>query len=90
MATEWTCQTPSPMKTSLTGSDEITTNSKGVWFVFTILLQVPGKFRFALFWYFLKKNLNASRPVAPVTQRYHVTSDTLEREFDPGKRDFSH
>ena len=30
------------------------------------------------------------RPVAPVAQRYHVTSDTLEREFDPGKRDFSH
>ena len=29
-------------------------------------------------------------PVAPVAQRYHVTSDTLEREFDPGKRDFSH
>ena len=30
------------------------------------------------------------RPVAPVAQRYHVTSDTLGREFDPGKRDFSH
>ena len=29
-------------------------------------------------------------PVAPVAQRYHVTSDTLGREFDPGKRDFSH
>ena len=29
-------------------------------------------------------------PVAPVAQRYHVTSDTLEREFDPGRRDFSH
>ena len=28
-------------------------------------------------------------PVAPVAQRYHVTSDTLGREFDPGKRDFS-
>ena len=28
--------------------------------------------------------------VAPVAQRYHVTSDTLGREFDPGKRDFSH
>ena len=27
---------------------------------------------------------------APVAQRYHVTSDTLGREFDPGKRDFSH
>ena len=25
-----------------------------------------------------------------VAQRYHVTSDTLGREFDPGKRDFSH
>ena len=31
-----------------------------------------------------------SMPVAPVAQRYHVTSDTLGREFDPGKRDFSH
>ena len=30
------------------------------------------------------------QPVAPVAQRYHVTSDTLGREFDPGKRDFSH
>ena len=29
-------------------------------------------------------------PVAPVAQRYHVTSDTLGRELDPGKRDFSH
>ena len=29
-------------------------------------------------------------PVAPVAQRYHVTSDTLGHEFDPGKRDFSH
>ena len=28
--------------------------------------------------------------VAPVAQRYHVTSDTLGREFDPGKWDFSH
>ena len=28
--------------------------------------------------------------VAPVAQRYHVTSDTLGHEFDPGKRDFSH
>ena len=28
--------------------------------------------------------------VAPVAQRYHVTSDTLGREFDPGKRDFFH
>ena len=27
---------------------------------------------------------------APVAQRHHVTSDTLGREFDPGKRDFSH
>ena len=31
-----------------------------------------------------------SIPVAPVAQRYHVTSDTLGREFDPGKRDFSY
>ena len=29
-------------------------------------------------------------PVAPVAQRYHVTSDALGREFDLGKRDFSH
>ena len=28
--------------------------------------------------------------IAPVAQRYHVTSDTLGREFDPGKRDFPH
>ena len=28
--------------------------------------------------------------VASVAQRYHVTSDTLGREFDPGKRDSSH
>ena len=27
---------------------------------------------------------------SPVAQRYHVTSDTLGREFDPDKRDFSH
>ena len=32
----------------------------------------------------------STRPVAPVAQRYHVTSDTLGREFDPGKHDFSH
>ena len=31
-----------------------------------------------------------AKPVAPVAQRYHVTSDTLGRDFDPGKRDFSH
>ena len=37
--------------------------------------------------FFLKHCLG---PVAPVAQRYHVTSDTLGREFDPGKRDFSH
>ena len=30
----------------------------------------------------------ALKPVAPVAQRYHVTSDTLGREFDPAKRDF--
>ena len=35
-------------------------------------------------------NLINTMPVAPVAQRYHVTSDTLGREFDPGKRDFSH
>ena len=34
--------------------------------------------------------INTYLPVAPVAQRYHVTSDTLGREFDPGKRDFSH
>ena len=33
---------------------------------------------------------HVQQPVAPVAQRYHVTSDTLGREFDPGKRDFSH
>ena len=27
---------------------------------------------------------------APVAQGYHVTSDALGRQFDPGKRDFSH
>ena len=27
--------------------------------------------------------------LAPVAQRYRITSDTLGREFDPGKRDFS-
>ena len=32
----------------------------------------------------------SQKPVAPVAQRYHVTSDTLGREFDPRKRDFSH
>ena len=25
-----------------------------------------------------------------IAQRYHVTSDTLGREFDPGKRDYPH
>ena len=35
-------------------------------------------------------NIKASQPVAPVAQRYHVTSDALGREFDPGKRDFPH
>ena len=34
--------------------------------------------------------INKYKPVAPVAQRYHVTSDTLGREFDPRKRDFSH
>ena len=33
---------------------------------------------------------NLYSPVAPVAQKSHVTSDTLGREFDPGKRDFSH
>ena len=33
---------------------------------------------------------HAIHMVDPVAQRYHVTSDTLGREFDPGKRDFSH
>ena len=39
---------------------------------------------------FSPSNLKLYKPVAPVVQRYHVTSDTLGREFDPGKRDFSH
>ena len=34
--------------------------------------------------------ITSTTPVAPVAQRYHVTSDRLGREFDPGKRDFSH
>ena len=29
-----------------------------------------------------------AQPVVAVAQRYRVTSDTLGREFDPGKRDF--
>ena len=36
-------------------------------------------------WFYMQR-----MPVAPVAQRYHVTSDTLGRELDPGKRDFSH
>ena len=36
------------------------------------------------------RNCMVHGPVAPVAQRYHVTSDTLGREFDPGKRDFPH
>ena len=35
-------------------------------------------------------NRSVQQPVAPAAQRYHVTSDTLGREFNPGKRDFSH
>ena len=36
-----------------------------------------------------KKSMQKNVPaVAPVAQKYHVTSDTLGREFDPGKRDF--
>ena len=34
--------------------------------------------------------INVSVRSPPVAQRYHVTSDTWGREFDPGKRDFSH
>ena len=30
-------------------------------------------------------NTEPKEPVASVAQRYHVTSDTLGREFDPGK-----
>ena len=34
---------------------------------------------------YILKHFYANRgPVAPVAQRYHVTSDTLGREFDPG------
>ena len=39
---------------------------------------------------FSREKSRHATPVAPVAQRYHVTSDTLGREFDPGKRDFSH
>ena len=39
---------------------------------------------------YTKKLEDRAFEVAPVAQRYHVTSDTLGREFDPGKRDFSH
>ena len=35
-------------------------------------------------------NYFLAQPVTPVAQRYHVTSDTLRREFDPGEHDFSH
>ena len=37
----------------------------------------------------IKTIIKSHKPVVPVAQRYHVTSDTLGREFDPGKRDFS-
>ena len=43
-----------------------------------------------ILYYILYYDILYCRPVAPVAQRYHVTSDTLGREFDPGKRDFSH
>ena len=33
---------------------------------------------------------NTQYNIFPVAQRCLVTSDTLGREFDPGKRDFSH
>ena len=52
--------------------------------MYTLLSFAPG-----ILILYLKKKQNAM-PVAPVAQRYHVTSDTLGREFDPGKRDFSH
>ena len=38
----------------------------------------------------LVQSPNAQRIHAPVAQRYHITSDTLGCEFDPGKPDFSH
>ena len=38
--------------------------------------------------YHLSTSDEEFRHVAPVAQRYHVTSDTLGREFDPDKRDF--
>ena len=34
--------------------------------------------------------IRSKKPVSPVAQRYLVTLDTLGREFDLGKRDFSH
>ena len=38
---------------------------------------------------YINIHIYINEPVAPVAQRYNVTSDTLGREFDPGKRDFS-
>ena len=46
--------------------------------------EIPPEFRGGVHLFIL------NRLVAPVAQRYHVTSDTLGCEFDPGKRDFSH
>ena len=55
----------------------------------TVLHSIQYIISFLLFK--AKKRISvAIVPVAPVAQRYHVTSDTLGREFDPGKRDFSH
>ena len=55
----------------------------------TVLHSIQYIFSFLLFK--AKKRISvAIVPVAPVAQRYHVTSDTLGREFDPGKRYFSH
>ena len=51
----------------------------------TYLHGIPPDFRGGVHLF-----LNRHLPVAPVAQRYHVTSDTLGREFDPVKRDFSH
>ena len=55
-----------------------------------ILAGTVLKLHMLLYWVQKKYEKNERTPVAPVAQRYHVTSDTLGREFDPGKRDFSH
>ena len=58
----------------------------------TLYVFFPDVLLFFIFYFSLKMMISLFRSivVAPVAQRYYVTSDTLGREFDPGKRDFSH